>query len=70
MIITKNAIHRRTLLEGLGATIGLPFLDSMIPALSPLQAQSVMKRKGPLPIPPAKTGIRYPSCVIIRSEDT
>src|SRR5262245_32520631 len=43
MIVTKKAIQRRTILKGLGAAIGLPFLESMIPALSPLQAQSVEK---------------------------
>jgi hypothetical protein len=34
MIITKKAIDRRTILRGLGATIALPLLDSMVPALS------------------------------------
>ena len=36
MIITKTAIPRRTLLRGLGATLALPFLDGMVPALSAL----------------------------------
>ena len=31
-IITGNAISRRSLLRGLGATVALPFLDAMIPA--------------------------------------
>ena len=34
MIITKKALPRRTLLRGLGATIALPFLDAMAPALA------------------------------------
>lgn len=34
MIVTHKAIHRRTVLRGLGATLALPFLDSMVPALS------------------------------------
>jgi hypothetical protein len=34
MIITKKAIHRRTLLRGLGAALALPVLDSMTPALT------------------------------------
>src|SRR5215467_9621902 len=34
MIITKKAIHRRTMLRGLGATLALPLLDGMIPALT------------------------------------
>ena len=34
MIITKKALPRRTFLRGLGASIALPLLDAMIPALS------------------------------------
>src|SRR5499433_270640 len=34
MIITKKAMHRRTMLRGLGATLALPLLDGMIPALT------------------------------------
>lgn len=34
MIITKTAIPRRTVLRGLGATIALPLLDSMVPAMT------------------------------------
>src|SRR5262245_1726146 len=34
MFITKKALSRRTFLRGAGATIALPFLDAMIPALS------------------------------------
>ncbi len=34
MIVTKKAISRRTLLHGLGATVALPLLDAMIPALT------------------------------------
>ena len=33
-VITKRAISRRMLLRGLGATVALPFLDSMVPALT------------------------------------
>ena len=36
MIITKKGIPRRTVLRGLGATLGLPLLDAMAPAFSPL----------------------------------
>ena len=39
MIISKKAISRRTVLRGLGATISLPLLDSMVPAMTGL-AQS------------------------------
>ncbi len=33
MIITKKSLPRRTFLRGLGTTLALPLLDSMIPAL-------------------------------------
>ncbi len=35
MIITKKRLSRRTLLRGFGASVALPLLDSMIPALTP-----------------------------------
>ncbi len=38
MIITKKALPRRTLLRGLGATVALPLLDAMAPAMTPLAA--------------------------------
>jgi Protein of unknown function (DUF1552) len=34
MFITKQSLSRRTVLRGVGATIALPFLDSMVPALT------------------------------------
>jgi hypothetical protein len=34
MIITKRALPRRTFLRGMGATVAIPFLDAMVPALS------------------------------------
>jgi len=34
MLITKKHIPRRTFLQGAGVSLALPFLDSMIPALS------------------------------------
>ena len=39
MIITKKALPRRAFLRGVGATLALPLLDAMIPALakSPIQ---------------------------------
>src|SRR5688572_13331393 len=33
MIVTGKSIPRRTFLRGVGATVALPFLDSMVPAL-------------------------------------
>ena len=34
MIITKRVLSRRTVLRGMGATLALPFLDSMAPAFA------------------------------------
>ena len=34
MFISKLALPRRTFLRGLGATIALPMLDAMVPALA------------------------------------
>ena len=34
MIITKRSLPRRTLLRTMGATLALPLLDAMVPALS------------------------------------
>ncbi len=38
--VTKKALSRREALRGMGAMVALPFLDSMVPALTPL-AQTV-----------------------------
>jgi hypothetical protein len=35
MIVTKKLLPRRTVLRGLGATLALPLLDAMVPALVP-----------------------------------
>ena len=40
MIITKKHLHRRTFLRGMGATVALPLLDSMVPALSAMAKTS------------------------------
>ena len=40
MIVTKKAISRRTVLGGMGATVALPLLDAMIPALTASQKTS------------------------------
>src|SRR5712692_9350306 len=34
MFITKKALSRRTVLRGVGATVALPFMDAMVPALT------------------------------------
>src|SRR4029453_6293904 len=39
MVIAKKSLPRRTFLRGMGVAVGLPFLESMAPAMTPL-AQS------------------------------
>src|SRR5262245_41301583 len=53
MIITKAAIPRRTVLRGLGATLALPLLDGLVPALSALAATAAkpVKRLGVVYVP-------------------
>ena len=43
MIFTKRALPRRTFLRGMGATLALPFLDAMVPALSAGAAKPVTR---------------------------
>ena len=40
MIITRKHLPRRTFLRGMGATVALPLLDSMVPALSAMAKTS------------------------------
>ena len=42
-IVTKKSLSRRTILRGLGASLALPLLDSMVPAFAPVSAAT----KGP-----------------------
>ncbi|MCH2252666.1 MAG: DUF1552 domain-containing protein [Vicinamibacterales bacterium] len=53
MIITKKAIPRRSVLRGIGATLALPLLDGMVPALSAIRntAASGMRRFGVVYVP-------------------
>jgi hypothetical protein len=53
MIITKLHMPRRTFLRGLGATIALPLLDSMVPALTALSrtAAAPVRRLGIFYVP-------------------
>lgn len=48
MFITKRALPRRTFLRGVGATLALPLLDAMVPALSALSrtAANPVRRLG------------------------
>jgi hypothetical protein len=51
MLITKKAIPRRAMLRGLGATLALPLLDGMVPALTALQKTAAR--------PVARFGVMY-----------
>ncbi len=54
MIITKKALSRRTVLRGMGATVALPLLDAMVPALSARarrRAATALQRMGFIYIP-------------------
>ena len=53
MIITKLALPRRTFLRGVGATVALPLLDAMSPALTALSktAAAPVKRLGFIYLP-------------------
>ena len=53
MIVTRKALPRRTLLRGMGATVALPLLDAMVPAMTPTAATpaSPVRRLGYIFIP-------------------
>ena len=57
--ITKKHLSRRTFLQGAGVTIALPFLESMVPAATPLQktaaASGVRTRFGAIYYPHGAT---------------
>ena len=59
MIVTKKALSRRAVLRAVGATIALPFLDSMLPAFggSRVYAAAAVKRLGVVYVP---NGIMMP----------
>ena len=44
MFLTKKHLSRRTVLRGMGVTIGLPLLDSMVPAQTPLSKTSTIPK--------------------------
>ena len=44
MFITKKHISRRTMLRGMGAAVSLPFLESMVPAATPLAQTAASPR--------------------------
>src|SRR5580698_16721 len=51
MFITRKHLSRRTLLQGLGASLALPLLDSMIPALRAGAAAAPVRRFGVFYVP-------------------
>ena len=51
MFITKRAFPRRTFLRGVGATLALPLLDSMIPALTAQSRVASPRRLGFVYVP-------------------
>ena len=53
MVIRKVHLSRRTMLRGLGATLALPLLDSMVPALTALRktAAAPVRRLGVFYVP-------------------
>ena len=47
MFITKMSLARRTFLKSTGAAVALPFLEAMVPALTPaVQAAGGVRRAG------------------------
>jgi len=68
MIITKKALPRRTLLRGMGATVALPLLDAMVPALTAARATPArpVRRLGYVFIPMGSDSNRWTP----RSEET
>ncbi len=53
MLITKMKLSRRSVLRGIGATLGLPLLEAMVPALTPTTATAAtpVKRFGAVFVP-------------------
>jgi hypothetical protein len=78
MFATKRHISRRTVLRGMGAAIALPFLESMVPALTPTAqtAANPLKRFGAVFVPlgerpgywtPKKVGADFEFTPILQS---
>jgi len=53
MFITKMSLPRRTFLRGMGVTLALPLLDSMVPAFTALAstAANPQRRFGAIFVP-------------------
>jgi hypothetical protein len=68
MFISRKQLPRRTFLRGMGVSVALPFLESMVPAFSAAAATAPVKRLGCLYVPhgaypahwtPATTGADF-----------
>ena len=61
MMITKKCLSRRTVLRGLGATIGLPLLDGMVPAFAAVRTTAArpVKRLGAVYVPNGMSMARW-----------
>jgi hypothetical protein len=77
MFITKQSLPRRTVLRGLGATLALPLLDAMVPALTPTvrTAAAPTRRFGAIFVPmgerpshwnPTTTGVGFEFSPILK----
>ena len=76
MVITKMSLPRRTVLRGLGATLALPLLEAMVPALTPsAKAAAPAQRFGAVFVPmgerpshwtPATTGVGFEFSPILK----
>ncbi len=76
MFISRMSLSRRTVLRGLGATLALPFLDAMVPALAPrARAATPTRRFGAVFVPmgerpshwnPATTGVNVELSPILK----
>src|SRR5438128_369282 len=78
MFTMKKHISRRAVLRGIGATVALPFLDAMAPAMTPLAqtAANPLMRFGVVFVPlgerpgfwtPAKVGSDFEFSPILKS---
>lgn len=59
MINVNHTLPRRTFLRGLGATMALPLLDSMVPSLSARAASTSPIRLGYVYTPNGIVGARW-----------
>ena len=77
MFITRKSLPRRTILRGLGAVLGLPLLEAMVPALTPTvkTAAAPVRRFGAIFVPmgerpshwtPAATGAGFEFSPILK----